>query len=162
MTADRFDQFRALYRELRIADQRRFYERRAAEYRLAHRQAVRVRNTLLGLGALSGVLVQVTSGTGRSVAGIVAAVLAALAGAVTAFEALIGFGPLAKLYDDTAVNLAIAEIDWDGAPPEDAADQLARVEEVFRVEGGQWGQLAVRSRTDNAAVSHDGSREAQT
>jgi conflict system pore-forming effector with SLATT domain len=158
MTTDRSAQFHALYKDLRIADQRRFYERRAAEYRLAHRQAVRVRNALLGLGALSGVLVQVTSGTGRSVAGIVAAVLAALAGAVTAFEALIGFGPLARLYDDTAVNLAVAEIDWDGAPPEDVAGQLDRVEEVFRIEGGQWGQLAVQSRTEPAAVPQEGQK----
>jgi len=156
MTPDRSAQFRALYKHSRITDQRRFYEDRAAEYQRAHRQAIGVRNTLLGLAVLAGVAGQFTSGGGRTAAGVAAAVLAALAGAVTAFEALIGFAPLAKLYEDTAVNLALAEIDWDEAPPEDLPAQLDRVEQVFRTENGQWGQLA---RQDQPASTSTGAQE---
>ena len=145
-------QFRALYRDLRIADQRRFYEGRAEEYRRAHRQGVAVRNALLGLAALAGVASQFTTGTGRTVAGVAGAVLAALAGAVTAFDALIGFGPLAKLYEDAAINLAEAEIDWNVAPAERLPAELARVEQVFRTENGQWGQLAAQRPPQDAAV----------
>jgi hypothetical protein len=150
--ADRIAQFRALYLDRRIVDQRTFYENRAAEYQRAHREAVTVRNVLLGLAALTGVASQFTAGTGRTVAGVAGAVLAALAGAITAFEALIGFGQLAKLFEDAAVNLATAEIDWDGAEPGDLPAHLDRVEQVFRVENGQWGQLAVQRPQPDAAI----------
>jgi hypothetical protein len=56
--SDRAAQFRALYRELRIGDQRRYYEARNREYAQAHNQAINVRNTFLLLAALAGAAVQ--------------------------------------------------------------------------------------------------------
>jgi hypothetical protein len=148
-------QFRALYKELRIADQQNWYQDRSQEYGQAHRQAIRVRNTLLILAALVGVGVQVTSGTGRAALGVVAAVLAALAGAVTAFEALIGFPQLSKLYGDAALNLAAAAIDWDAAVPgANLAKDLDRVEKIFRAENGQWGQLADKGAAGDTPSVH--------
>ncbi|CRK59114.1 hypothetical protein [Alloactinosynnema sp. L-07] len=143
---DRATQFHALYRDLRIRDQKRYYEDRRDEYRRAHRQVLVVRNALLVSAALAGAAGQVTSGTARAALAVGASVLAALAGAVTAFEALIGFPRLAKLYADAGVNLAEAEIDWDDQDPHtDLVESLHRVELVFRKENGQWGQLVVEA-----------------
>jgi hypothetical protein len=141
---DRTAEFRALYKHLRIADQREFYENRSHEYDRANRQAIAVRNTLLAGAALAGIVGQLFADTGRTWAGLTAAVLAALATAVTAFESLIGFGPLAKLYHDAAINLAQAEVGW-GAGGSDLAADVEKVEAVFRSENGQWGQLAIQS-----------------
>jgi SMODS and SLOG-associating 2TM effector domain 1 len=135
-------QFRALYKELRIADQQTYYGNRTEEYKRAHSQAMTVRYVLLIAAAVAGLGGQLTAGTGRAGLGVVAALLAALAGALTAFEALIGFPQLAKLYNDAALNLAEAEIDWDAARSDgDLGAQVDRVERIFRVENGQWGQL---------------------
>lgn len=143
---DQVLQFRALYRELRIADQRRFYEERQREYQRAHQQAITVRNVFLGLAAGAGMAGQVVAGGGaRSLCGVAATVFAALAGAVTAYEALIGFASLDKLYQDAALNLKKAEVDWDVAGPgSDLAADVERVEQIFRAENGQWGQLVVQ------------------
>jgi hypothetical protein len=157
--SNRAAQFRALYRDLRIADQARFYNNRSAEYEQAHRQAIMVRNTLLLLAAVAGVAGQFTSGTGRAGLGVAAAVLAALAGAVTAFEALIGFPQLQKLYNDAAINLAEAGIDWDAAGPDgEVQAEVERVEQIFRAENGQWGQLVVKGIARPAPAAGDGER----
>jgi hypothetical protein len=154
---DRAAQFRALYRELRIADQRKYYEARGKEYADAQRQAIAVRNTLLVLSAVLGVIGQFTAGAGRAACGVVAALLAALAGAMTAFEALIGFAQLRKVYADASLGLAAAEIDWDAAGPDaDVAAEVERIERIFRVENGQWGQLVAEgSRKDTAKTGGD-------
>ncbi|MEV1178534.1 SLATT domain-containing protein [Nonomuraea sp. NPDC049784] len=143
---ERDAQFRALYRELRIDEQRRFYEKRCEEYEQARRQAIALRNGLLILSALAGVAGQFATGAGRATCGVAAAVLAALAGALTAFEALIGFAQLRKLYGDAALNLRTAALDWDAAESEaDVAAQVERIEQIFRTENGQWGQLMVQN-----------------
>lgn len=145
--SDRTAQFHSLYRELRIADQIKWYHDRRVEYERAHEQALVVRNSLLMLSALAG-LSGFSVGTGRAIAGVAAALFAALAGAVTAFETLIGFSKLVKLYADAEFNLAEAEIDWEATGPTgDLATQLDRVEDVSRAERSQWGQLAVE-KTD--------------
>lgn len=150
-------QFHALYEQLRIADQRKFYEQRCQEYENAHRQAIAVRNMLLVLAALAGLAGQLTTGTGRALAGVIAALLAALAAGVTAFEALIGFAKLSKLYNDAALNLRAAEIDWNSADPDgDLEAELRRVERIFRAENGQWGQLAIESSPTVAPAEPDG------
>lgn len=141
--ADRTGAVRAVYRHLRIGHQLDFYRQRAAEYTRANDQAIMVRNVLLGLAALAGAFGQFAGGSGRVAAGVTAAVLAAVAGAVTAFEALIGFGPVAKLYDDAAVSLEEACLHWDSG--DDLAADVERIEQVFRAETGQWGQLAVQA-----------------
>jgi hypothetical protein len=139
-------EFHQLYAELRVDDQLTFYEARAAEYRAAHRQAVIVRNALLFAAAVAGALGQVANGTARAAWSIVAAVLAAAAAAITAYEALIGFPQLEKLYSDAARNLREAAIDWRIADPDrDLTAAVERVENIFRSEIGQWGQLVVKA-----------------
>lgn len=139
-------EFHSLYRDVRIQDQRQYYEARRTEYRTAYEQLIMTRNALLVASALVGVAGQVTNGAPRAVLAVAAGVMAALAGAVTAFGAVIGFPQLSKLYSDVAINLAEAEIDWDALEPHaDLASELDRVEEIFRKENGQWGQLVVEA-----------------
>ena len=155
MTA-RDGEFRDLYRELRIADQRTYYDARSNEYADAHRQTIVVRNALLLLAAVAGIAGQLLSGSGRAGLSVVAAVLAALAGAVTAFEALIAFPQLHKLYDDAALNLATAAIDWDAGADGDLAAEFERVEQIFRAENGQWGQLVIEGTQKAPPAAKEG------
>jgi hypothetical protein len=139
-------QFRTLYRDLRITDQQEFYQSRSEEYADAHRQAITVRYVLLLLSAAAGIAGQLVAGTGRAGLSVIAAVLAALAGAVTAYETLIGFPKLKKLYEDAALNLSAARIDLDAIEPDgDVTAEVERVETIFRTENGQWGQLVAES-----------------
>jgi len=151
--SDRTAQFRALYRDLRITDQLNWYTARSTEYARAHRQAILVRNVLLILAAAAGAGGQFASGTSRSGLGVAAALLGALAGAVTAFEALIGFPQLEKLYADAAFNMARAGIEWDVAADDgNLAGDIETVEQIMRTENGQWGQLAVDGTKDPASA----------
>jgi conflict system pore-forming effector with SLATT domain len=144
----RDEEFRRLYALLRIRDQLRYYSDRRVEYGNAHRQVVIVRNMLLLAAAAAGAVGQIVEGTARATCAVVAAVLASLAGAVTAFESLIGFPQLEKLYTDAVRNLEEAEIDWDAVEPDaDVTAEIERVESIFRCEIGQWGQLVVKSAT---------------
>lgn len=139
-------QFHALYGELRIKDQKDYYAGRRDEYEQAHHQAIHARNWLLAAAALAGIAGQITDGTWRALISIAAAVLAALAGLVTAFEALIGFPRLAKLYDDAWINVSVAEVEWRDLDPDgDLTGGMNRVEQVFRKENGQWGQLTLQT-----------------
>jgi hypothetical protein len=73
---------------------------------------------------------------------------------VTAFEGLIGFAQLRKLYNDAALNLAEAEIDWDAAGPGgDLEAEVERVEQILRSENGQWGQLVIESTSKKAPTT---------
>lgn len=147
-------QFRRLYRRLRIEGQQRYYHARAKEYGDAHRQVVVVRNTLLLAAAVAGVVSQVATGSARGGWAVAAAVLSSLAGALTAYEALIGFPQLAKLYADADRNLEEAAIDWD-EPDVRTADEIERVEWIFRSERGQWGQLVVKTATSTQPAQDD-------
>jgi len=145
-------EFRDLYLKLRIANQLRWYRSRSDEYKQASQQAIVVRNVLLVLAALAGLAGQLTTGTGRAALGVVAAALAALAAAVTAYEALIGFAQLSNLYDDAIRNLRTAEIDWDATGRHDVAAEVGRVEQIFRTENGQWGQLVIQGTPPGPAA----------
>jgi hypothetical protein len=149
---DRASEFHRLYGELRIRDQIAYYQARRDEYRDAHRQAIVVRNTFLILAAVAGAATQLFDGAPRAGIAVAAAVCAALAGVITAFGALIGFPRLGKLYDDALHNLAEAEIDWDALDPHtgDVPGGIDRVEEIFRKENGQWGQLVVQAESGPA------------
>jgi hypothetical protein len=116
-----------------------------------------VRNTLLVLAGLAGVAGQFVTGTGRAWAGVIAALLAALTAAVTAFEGLIGFAQPGKLYEDAELNLKAAEIAWNTAGPDgDLATELERVEQIFRTENGQWGQLVIEGTPKGAPSGPEG------
>ena len=141
----RVQEFRRLFLDLRINDQLSYYDGRREEYRAAHRQVVVVRNLLLGIAAALGGIGQVVPENLRAVLGLVAALLAALATAVTAFETLMGFSHLDKLYADAARNLRKAALDWQSpeAAPDNLENEVERVEGIFTSERGQWGQLLV-------------------
>jgi len=137
--------FHRFYLDRRIESQLAYYRDRRAEYRDAHRQAVVVRNALLFMAALAGGVGAFAAG-GRAALGVAAALLGALAAAVTAYETLIGFSQLEKLYADAVHNLEEAALDWrDLDPAADPTEEVERVESVFRSERGQWGQLVVKS-----------------
>jgi hypothetical protein len=71
---------------------------------------------------------------------------------VTAFEALIGFTQVAKLYGDAASSLEAAEDDWNElGPDDDLAAALGKVEQIFRTENGQWGQLVIQGTPPDPA-----------
>jgi hypothetical protein len=141
----RAQQFNELFLKLRINDQLDFYSDRGAEYKAAHRQVVIVRNVLLAVAALGGGAAAFAPDNWRPVLGLVSAVLAALATAVTAYDTLMGFQHLEKIYRDAADNLKEAAIDWRVVTPENLKVEVDRVEEVSRSERGQWGQLLVTS-----------------
>ncbi|WP_045746842.1 SLATT domain-containing protein [Actinoplanes rectilineatus] len=141
---------RVLYRELRVTDQLEFYRQRATEYTRAARQAIAVRNTLLGLAATVGAAGQFIEGTGRVATGVAAAVLAAMAAAITAYETLIGFTPIAKLYEDAADSLEEADLHWDTG--DDMAAEVDRIETVFHTEAGRWGQLTIQTTPPTTPV----------
>ena len=144
--ADRARAFHRLYLRLRIDDQLRFYQDRRTEYATAHRQAVILRTALLLGAAAAGVITQSTNGTARAAWAVAGALLAALAAAVTAFETLVGFPQLEKIYGDAARNLEEAKVDWEDVDPARVpVQEVERVEDVFRSERGQWGQLVVKS-----------------
>jgi hypothetical protein len=148
MSDDRTRDFFALYRDLRIEEQRKFYESRGKEYAAAARQAVNVRNTLLLVASLCGIAGQFTSEDWRSGLAITAAVSAAFAGVVTAYEALIGFPQLEKLYRDAATGLSRQSVKWDREGPDgDLAAVVSRTERILRQELGQWGQLVMDDET---------------
>ncbi len=151
---ERDSEFQALYHALRIEDQKKYYDDRRKEYEAAHRQTVVLRNALLLLAALASVAGQFTDPTLRGALAVIAAVLGALAVAVTGFEALIGFPHLTKLYTDAARNLAEAEIDWTTrAPDADLEHDVDRVEEIFISEIGQWGQLVAEAAAEAAKTA---------
>ena len=149
---ERAEQFRSLFLSLRIEAQRDYYTNRSAEYRTAHEQAVVVRNVLLLAAAVAGAVAPFVPNTARAVLGVAGAVLGALAAAVTAFDALIGFPHLDKLYTDAARNLEEAAIDWRMVDlDQDLTADVERVENIFRSERGQWGQLIVKSGAAQAS-----------
>jgi hypothetical protein len=138
-------EFHGLYAQLRIHDQLEFYRARRDEYARANSQTIVVRNVFLALAAIAGILSQAPPESWRGGWAVAGAVFGALAAAVTAYGALIGFPQLAKLYGDAVRNLEEAVIDWDVAhPSSDLTNEVERVEGIFRSEIGQWGQLIVK------------------
>jgi hypothetical protein len=140
--AERTADFRRCYLNLRVDDQRDWYEARTRECEKANRQAVLWRNLFLLAASIAGVAGAALPEIWRTWLGLTAAVCAALAAALAAYETLMGFGPNAKLYRDAAINLDEAGLDDDVEGPELEA-QVRTVEAVFRSENGQWGQLAL-------------------
>ena len=134
--ADRDDQFAELYRDHRLAHQRRYYAARKAEYEAAERQGARVSGALLTVASGAGWLAVVELLDAAAVWGAVGAAAAALATALVSFRTLYSFERLAKLYEDAARSLSELE----RREPVDPAVVVA-AEDVMSREQGQWGQL---------------------
>jgi hypothetical protein len=143
MSDERTAAFRRFYTEARIKDQRRYYKDRQGEYEDANRQSMIWRNVLLILAAVAGVVGTAVSSEGaRTGLGLGAAVCAALAAILTAWETLMGFGRNAKLFENAKINLDENGLD-DGA---DLTEQVRAIETVFRRENSRWGQLTLKDQ----------------
>jgi hypothetical protein len=142
--SSREEQFLEVYRRARAEDQRGYYERQAARAEAAHRQLLAISAVVFGVSGavavLSGVHVP-----GKIYWAVLAAVLPAVTTAIAAYEGLMAFERVAKLFRDAARNLRRVRPpilpDGDAAQAAVAA-YVAEVEQIFDRERGQWGQLA--------------------
>jgi hypothetical protein len=149
--------FLELYERYRRKSQLDWYRLRYREYEKANRQAVDVSSVLL----LLTTIVSLLAGAGfareagvEKLWALLAVVLPALSTAFAAYRGLYAFQEQSKLYRDAALTLQIArgqapDFAPDGSRVEGTLDPEAyvlRVEEVFRLEQGQWGQIAAEIR----------------
>jgi hypothetical protein len=144
---DQQQQFLSLYRDFRHKDQAKFYRMRSEEFEKAHSQAVYVAAALM---ALTAIISYLTAANMIEVkwAAVVAVSLPAISAALTAYNGLYSFESQSMLYRDALNALGEAEaIGYDaeqatGAEAEaEITAYVNQVEEIFRKEQGQWGQL---------------------
>jgi hypothetical protein len=142
---ERAQQFVEVYRQARVEDQLKYYDRSAKKLESAHRQLLLTSAVVFGLSGAFGLIAGLDV-PGKLVWAIVATILPALTTALSAFEGLYAFERLAKLYGDAARNLKRVQSPKlaDGEDERAAvARYVADVERIFRNERGQWGQLKV-------------------
>lgn len=145
--SERSRQFAEFYLKDRLEQQLNWYQGRRAEAEKARDQAIWGKGVLLALSALAGALGAIFPNLRVGLA-IAASFLAALATALTAYQALYGFPRIAKLYQDAETSLnALRAL---GLNPElpiyELRARVARIESVFGQENGQWGQLTQGSQ----------------
>jgi hypothetical protein len=146
---NRHEQFLNLYQTCRHKDQVGFYQARCMEFERAQRQAITTAGVLMLLTTMTSIFAT----TGQILPTWVWAALSvffpALSTALTAYNSLFAFEQQLKLYKDAARALHRAEADAYGLRKSaDEADHpgkieayINQVEEIFRKEQGQWGQL---------------------
>jgi hypothetical protein len=144
---DQQKQFLSLYLEFRHKDQAKFYRMRSEEFEKAQSQAVYVAAALMALTAIISYLTAADLVESKWAA-VLAVSLPAMSAALTAYNALYSFESQSKLYRDALNALGEAEvIGYDVGQAADAeaeaklAAYVSQVEEIFRKEQGQWGQL---------------------
>jgi len=140
---ERSRQFAEFYLSKRLEDQLVFYRKRRTEFEKARNQAIRGKAGLLGLSAVAGALGTAFPNVRTGLA-ITAAILAALATALAAYQTLYGFPRIAKLYQDAETSLtALHKLGLDpDLPIYELRARVAKIEAVFKQENGQWGQLS--------------------
>jgi hypothetical protein len=145
---ERSRQFAEFYLKDRLEHQLTWYHGRRTEAEKARDQAIWGKGVLLALSALAGALGAIFPNLRTGLA-ITAAFLAALATALTAYQALYGFNRIAKLYQDAETSLiALRGIGLDpDLPIYELRARVARIETVFKQENGQWGQLSPGGQT---------------
>lgn len=136
-------QVMALYKKYRLDDQvDGFYTPRSQEYQSAFRQSAVTKSVLLGLGAIAGALAGANVGGHRALWSVLAAALPAVSTALVAYDGLISFERLAKLYGDVVKSVSVVDKPSRDTPQaSDVTDYVAAVEGIFLREQGQWGQL---------------------
>ena len=151
-------QFFDLYQKYRYEAQSNFYNGRRAEFEKARIQAIWFTSILMGLTALAAGLAPINgipSWLKLSFL-LMAAILPIVATTITAYSTLYGFEQQAKLYQDTinalleayllspdpAVKPGLSETEF----TELLDKYVEKVETVFHVEQGQWGQLATKMK----------------
>ncbi len=148
--SSRAEQVLQVYRAARVDDQLGYYEKRRTEYERAHGQLLVASAVLLGLTSTASALAGIEIG-GKLIWAILAAILPALSTALAAYGGLFGFDRQAKLFTDAIRNLQLLEEpELSQMGDERQADEAVRqyvqqVEEIFRKEQAQWGQLAAES-----------------
>jgi SMODS and SLOG-associating 2TM effector domain 1 len=142
--SNRAQQFVEVYRQARVEDQRNYYLRSAREYEAAHRQLLFTSSLVFGVSSAVGLIAGLDV-PGKLIWAILAAVLPAITTVLTAYDGLYAFERIAKLYNDAVRNLRLVEAPTLSDPSEEraaVAAYVAQVEEIFKRERGQWGQLA--------------------
>lgn len=147
--SNRQKQFLNLYKTFRHDDQVRWYKARHAEFEKATKQAVILAGALMFLTAMVSVLTTTNLFWPKPVWAVLSVILPALSTAFTAYNSLFAFEQQSKFYQDAyrALHKAEASV-YELRQAANEADHEARleayvnqVEEVFRKEQGQWGQL---------------------
>jgi hypothetical protein len=152
------------YRKYRIEDQLGFYAGRKDLFDRAVGQALALSAMLLGLASAASALAGTKVGW-TEVWSAASAILPAISTALAAYLALYAFDQQAKIYGDAvrAVHAAARSVpnphvSEGGRPPEEnLADFVKNVEDAFRKENSQWGQL-----TSQIQIAKDSNGQAAT
>ncbi|HZS03981.1 MAG TPA: SLATT domain-containing protein [Blastocatellia bacterium] len=145
---ERDKQFLTLYQTHRYEDQKRWYDQREQEFESAHRQGVILTVSLLALTAIVSVMPDGWLWS-KQVWTVLGVVLPALSTALSAYTALYAFKQQARLYQDAsralhrteAADPNLSPASGDAAYHRQLVTYVAQVEDIFRKEQGQWGQL---------------------
>jgi hypothetical protein len=157
-------QFLDLYLAYRHKDQARFYEKRSEEFETANNQAIYLAAVLMALTAIASYLTTANLFEQKwaPALAVLGVLLPALSAALTAYNSLYSFESQSKLYRDALNALREAEaIGYDaGQSTGDEAEAklevyVNQVEEIFRKEQGQWGQLISEIKTGEAPKSKE-------
>jgi hypothetical protein len=155
--------FLGFYERYRSGAQSAWYRKSYGTYERAHRQSVTLTSFVLFLSSAVSILSvaapRVSLGNGYLLAwSVLAAVLAATGTAIAAYRGLYGFQENAGIYRDADHALAAVMADSpDGcqgcaeATVRTPGEYVALVEQVFRREQGQWGQLVAQIRRTSDA-----------
>jgi len=152
--SNRHEQFLDIYKNYRHDDQARFYKARHSEFEKARRQTVILTGALMFLTAMVSVL-SAASIRPKPFWVVLGVILPALSTAFTAYNSLFAFDQQSKLYQDAfrALHKAEASV-YDLKQAANETDYKAgletyinQVEEIFRKEQGQWGQLISEMKT---------------
>lgn len=146
---DRNTQFWKLYQQYRFEDQQKWYEARQAEFEKARDQANTLNVVLLALAAVAGVLAAANILGLREWWSVLGVIFPALSTAISGYDGLYSFERQARLYEDAANALHYTRADAPDLKPQmGSADYplalnsyILQVENIFRREQGQWGQL---------------------
>ncbi|WP_420129090.1 SLATT domain-containing protein [Longimicrobium sp.] len=151
-------QFLEFYETYRRGAQSKWYRNRFETYERAHRQSVTLTTLVLFLSSAASILSvaweRPTIWPGVTLYWpVIAAVLTAAGTAIAAYRSLYGFQENSRLYRDAdnslAAVLADSPVECENCPEaaiRTIGDYIPRVEEVFRREQGQWGQLVAQIR----------------
>lgn len=146
------------YREYRIKDQLDFYTGRKERFDRATGQGLTLSATLFGFATAISALAGTTVGW-TAVWSAASVIVPAISTALAAFLAIYAFDQQSKIYGDViqAIRAAARPVPNPASPeaghtPEkDIADFVTRVEDAFRQENAQWGQLTARIQIPDQA-----------
>ena len=143
-------EFLEAYDGHRVLDQQKFYQKRQLEYETSARQIETIVEICLTVAAVTGI-----AGAGfpdfARLLGVTAALLGALAVALTSWSEVIGFKVNAKLYRAAREGLErrrITRPDETKATPEEVAQYVEDMEDILLGEVRTWGEKW--SRTSDA------------